>query len=226
MNTIAFIPARGQSKRLPQKNIKLFDGKPLIYYTIQFAIQSNLFSRISVSTDSPEIKTIALQYGAEVVDRPPALADDYASTGQAAAHTWQFYKEKGIEFTSFVTLQITNPLRTTAMLEKALKIFYSKDVDSVMSVSKNHHKFGKIENELFKPDYPPGQRSQDVDPRYNENGLLYITKPQQISQGKILGDTIYPMVVDDLFGGFDIDNQLDFDITEFVYKKNKHLFNF
>jgi N-acylneuraminate cytidylyltransferase len=94
---IAIIPARGGSKRIPRKNIKNFHGKPLIAYSIEAALNSNLFDRVIVSTDDNEIANIALKYGAEVpFIRPKNISDDYATTLDVINHAVKFCIESGM----------------------------------------------------------------------------------------------------------------------------------
>ncbi|MFT4802597.1 MAG: CMP-N-acetylneuraminic acid synthetase, partial [Flavobacteriaceae bacterium] len=169
---IAIIPARGGSKRLPNKNIKLLGSLPLIAHSIKFA-QENGIEKIVVSTDDDAIKKIAIDYGAEVILRPAELAIDTSPTIDALKHVIQSIPE---DFDTIILLQPTNPLRPKNLLEDALKIMKEQNYDSLMSVSRNHQKFGKISKNKFVPfNYEFGQRSQDLEPLFFENGLLYIT---------------------------------------------------
>ena len=85
--TLCIIPARGGSKRIPRKNIKPFNGKPMIAYSVEAALESGCFARVAVSTDDEEIAAVARQYGAETpFVRPPELADDFATTGAVMRH--------------------------------------------------------------------------------------------------------------------------------------------
>lgn len=108
---IAIIPARGGSKRIPRKNIKLFHEKPLIAYSIEAALRSELFDKIIVSTDDEEISKIAKKYGAEVPFlRPKELSDDYTGTGAVVSHALRYLKEKGFEYDFCCTIYATAPL--------------------------------------------------------------------------------------------------------------------
>lgn len=226
MKSIAFIPARGGSKRLPGKNIRPFLGKPLIYYTIQLAIKSGLFTKIIVSTDNETIAKIAKEFGATVIHRPAALAGDFTPTALAAQHTYeQLSNHEKESITSFVTLQITNPLRTLEMLENAITTFENGTFDSVIAVSQSPHKFGIIKENLYRPFYKLGQRGQDIRPFIFENGLFYVTDPRLIAKGEIFGENIFPYIVEGIWGQIDIDTQIEFELVEFIYQKNFHLFN-
>ncbi|MGD9719338.1 MAG: pseudaminic acid cytidylyltransferase, partial [Sulfurimonadaceae bacterium] len=110
MNAIAIIPARGGSKRIPRKNIKLFHGKPLIAYSIEAALASGLFSEVVVSTDDAEITQIAREYGASVpFMRPKDLSDDFTGTGAVIAHATAWLLQNGREFDTLCTIYATAP---------------------------------------------------------------------------------------------------------------------
>ena len=94
IGNLCVIPARGGSKRIPKKNIKPFFGKPLIAYSIENALKSNLFDNVIVSTDSDEIAKVALKYGAKVHMRPKELADDYTGTGAVVNYVVKELKKK------------------------------------------------------------------------------------------------------------------------------------
>lgn len=219
MKTIAIIPARGNSKRLPSKNILPLDGLPLLAHSILFAKANNqIIDEIYVSTDNDKIKEIALQYGAKVVDRPTAISGDFEPTVSAIKHVLETLSDNTIE--NIIVLQPTNPLRPLNLLIDCFKKFLELKTDSLFTVSQNHKKFGKITNNKFIPfNYQIGQRSQDLDPLYYENGLLYISKSKVILDNKILSEDALPYVVNHLFSSVDIDTQDDFDYAEYLINK-------
>lgn len=226
-NILVFIPARGGSKRLPRKNIKLFCGEPLIAHTIRQALACSIISRVIVSTDDEEIKKISLHYGAEVMMRPEALATDFASTASAAKHCLNTVQQSGFAPDVVITLQPTNPLRPIELLNTGLKLYFDNpDVDSVISVTKNKLKLGEIlHNRFIAKSYKPGQRSQDLEQSYFENGLLYLTKPEVLdTKMDIFGEQILPLVVDEFYAKIDIDDVVDFEVAEFLFTRYKHLF--
>ncbi|MFK5983527.1 MAG: acylneuraminate cytidylyltransferase family protein [Flavobacteriaceae bacterium] len=216
---IVIIPARGGSKRLPNKNTLMLGGIPLIAHSINYA-KANGIDTIVVSTDNLEIKKIALEYGAKVLDRPKELATDTSPTIDTLKEVLLKLKEN---YDDVILLQPTNPLRPLEMLSKALLVFKENNCNSLMTVSRNHHKLGKINNRKFTPyNYKMGQRSQDLEPLYFENGLLYITKVDLILKGKILGENNFPMVINHPFASIDIDTQDDFDLAEFYFQKYRN----
>jgi CMP-N-acetylneuraminic acid synthetase len=216
--TIVIIPARGGSKRLPNKNTKLLGNVPLIVHSIKYA-QSHDINRIVVSTEDKKVKDIAIKYGAEVIDRPPFLAYDDSPTVDALKHVLDVVNES---FESVILLQPTNPLRPSGLLKEAYQKYVNGNYDSLMTVSRNTDKFGKIINNKFMPfNYKMGQRSQDLEPLYFENGLLYITKAHLILDNKILGEKNYPFIVNHPYAKVDIDTDEDFEYAEYLFKKNK-----
>ncbi|HCE54166.1 MAG TPA: acylneuraminate cytidylyltransferase family protein [Lutibacter sp.] len=216
MNIIAIIPARGGSKRLPNKNKILMGGIPLLVRSIKFA-KENHIDKIVVSTDDASIKEIALQYGAEVLDRPAALATDNSPTIDTLK---QVMENVAGNYDYVVVLQPTNPLRPKNLLQEALKQMKEGNFDSLMTVTRNEQKFGKIINDKFVPyNYAIGQRSQDLEPLYFENGLLYIAKTTLILEGKLVGENHLPFIVNHPYAKVDIDTQEDLDYAEYLFNK-------
>ena len=217
MKTIAIIPARGGSKRLPGKNTKLLGEIPLLAHSILYAKQHNFIDAVYVSTDDVVIKEIALQYGAIVIDRPQALSGDLEPTVSALKHVLESIDEI-IE--NVILLQATNPLRSQNLLQNAFAIFQEQQTNSLFTVSRSHHKLGKITNHKFIPyNYEVGQRSQDLEPLYYENGLLYITKAPVILNNEIITKDAFPLEVNHPFANVDIDTQEDFDYAEYLLNK-------
>jgi CMP-N-acetylneuraminic acid synthetase len=217
--TIAIIPARGGSKRLPNKNVLLLGDYPLLVHSILFAqANSEIIDEIYVSTDDSKIKEIALQFGAKVIDRPEAISGDLEPTITTLQHVLQSINE---EVENVVLLQPTNPLRPKNLLKECFEKFQEMQSDSLFTVSQNHDKLGKITNDTFVPyNYEIGQRSQDLEPLYFENGLLYITNAKAILDNKIITENAFPYVVNHIFANVDIDTQDDFEYAEYLLLKN------
>jgi CMP-N-acetylneuraminic acid synthetase len=218
MKTIAIIPARGGSKRLPNKNVLSLGEIPLIAHSILFAKKNNtIIDDIYVSTDNKIIKNIALQYGAKVIDRPEELSGDLQPTVTALKHVLE---NIDLMPENIVLLQPTNPFREENLLEKCFEVYIEKNADSLFTVSKNNQKLGKINNNCYDPfNYKIGQRSQDLEPLYFENGLLYICKSKLILEEKIISETAFPFVVNHIFANIDIDTQEDFDYAAYIHQK-------
>ncbi len=215
--TIAIIPARGGSKRLPGKNIKLLDTIPLIAHSIMYAKKHDFICAIYVSTDDSAIKKIALHYGAQVIDRPQEISGDFEPTVTALQHVLETVNDAAIE--NIVLLQPTNPLRPEFLLNEAFEIVKKNNLESLFTVSRDEHKLGKIVEGNFIPfNYKPGQRSQDLEPLYFENGLLYIAKATLIEKGELINENSYPLVMEHPFAKVDIDTQDDFDYATYLLK--------
>ena len=205
---IAVIPARGGSKRLPNKNILSIGGIPLLAHSILYAKNHDEIDAVYVSTDNEEIATIAQAYGAEVIIRPKNISGDHATTVTALQHV---VSELPNNLGAIVLLQPTNPLRPPTMLKEAMAIFNSNAIDSLVTVSEKIVKLGTISENKYKPyNYTFGQRSQDITPLYEENGLLYITKANKIREGVILANNNYAFVIPSSFPIVDIDTKEDF----------------
>jgi len=214
--TIALLPARGGSKRIPNKNIKDFDGIPLIVHSINYArLHSDIIDDIYVSTDNQEIKDIAIKNGAKVIDRPKNISGDFEPMITTIQHLLTVVD--GVE--TIILLQPTNPLRPKALLKKAYNTFMKSGCDSLITVSKTDKKLGKIIDDKYVPyTYKMGQRSQDIEPLYFENGLLYIILSSLVLENKILGNNNTPLVVDHPYASVDIDIEEDFNFAEYIIK--------
>ncbi|WP_125722367.1 acylneuraminate cytidylyltransferase family protein [Flavobacterium ustbae] len=219
MKTIAIIPARGGSKRIPKKNIQLLDDLPLIAHSIIYTKENKeIIDEVYVSTDNNEIKQIALQFGAKVIDRPESISGDLEPTVSALKHVLENIDSDEIE--NVVLLQPTNPLRPENLLQEAFEKFQIENKDSLFTVSRNHQKFGKINDDKFTPfNYSFGQRSQDLEPLYFENGLLYITKKTLILNSIIISENALPFEVNHIFAQVDIDTLDDLDYARYLYQK-------
>lgn len=220
MKTIAIIPARKKSQRLPGKNYRLLGEIPLIAHSILYAQEnSQIIDEIYVTTDCPQVKAVALQYGALVIDRPEHLAGDFEPTVSALKHILE--NIQNVE--NVLLLQPTNPLRPKDLLQNAFSEFRSSQADSLFTVTRNHQKLGRVVDNKFVPfNYNIGQRSQDLEPLYYENGLLYITKPELIHRDIIISESAIPFIVNHIFATVDIDVQEDLEYAEYLYNKTRN----
>jgi N-acylneuraminate cytidylyltransferase len=135
-NIVAIIPARGNSKRIPGKNYKKFNGKPIIANTIEKLKESKIFDRIIVSTDSKKIASISKRYGAEVpFRRPKFLSDDYTSDTSVISHSVRFLVKEGYQFDYVCCVYAPNPFLQIADLKKGFKKIQSKKYNYVFSAT-------------------------------------------------------------------------------------------
>ena len=139
MKNIAIITARGGSKRIPRKNIKDFCGKPILAYSIESALKSNLFEEVMVSTEDEEIASIAIKYGARVpFMRSAKTSDDYATTADVIKEVILEYQKRNIIFENLCCIYPTAPFITADKLVKCMQVFIDKEVDSLVPVSYTH----------------------------------------------------------------------------------------
>ena len=178
---IAIIPARGGSKRIPRKNIRLFNGRPLLSYSIAAAQASGCFTRILVSTEDPEIAEVAREYGAETPFlRPADLADDHTGTGAVVNHAIRWLEAQGMAFDLACCIYATAPLLTAEALRAGLERLQAAP-DKLFAFSVTSFPFpiqravrltqqGGVEP--FQPECIP-KRSQDLEEAYHDAGQFY-----------------------------------------------------
>src|SRR4030066_411377 len=147
-SVLAIIPARGGSRGIPRKNVRLLCGKPLIAYTIETALSSKLIDRVVVSTEDEEIAGISKEYGAEVIKRPEELARDDSPTIDVVMHVLNWFEEKNEYFDIVVLLEPTSPLRKENDLDSAVRLFIQKidEADSLISLGEIHLENPHIED--------------------------------------------------------------------------------
>lgn len=219
MKFYTVVTARGGSKRLPHKNTMNFLGKPLIAHSIEYSLACDRINDTFMSTEDEEIKRISREYGAKIIDRPLELATDTATSLSVLQHAIkEIAKLGGRDQDAIILLQPTQPLRPNNLIRQAIEIFEKENLDSLFTVSRDTNKLGKIKNNKFEPfNYYFGQRSQDMEPLYYENGMLYIVKKKILKEGAIMNANSYPLIVDHLYATVDIDELNDFHYGELVY---------
>ena len=222
MSSIALIPARGGSKGIPRKNIKLFNSKPLIFWTIKAAIESKFVDRVIVSTDDEEIAHIAKSLSAEVPFlRPKELAQDNSSGIDPVVHALNNLQN----VKDVLLLQPTSPLRRTKDINGIFELRSKKNTSSAVSVSES----GKHIDLFFEMDQQkkikPISKKFKTMPRqkyrriYNVNGALYLSTKESLLRNLSFftsNTTGYLMPPE---YSIDIDTQFDWDIAEFLMKK-------
>jgi CMP-N-acetylneuraminic acid synthetase len=205
---IAVIPARGGSKGLPGKNIKLLNNKPLIAWSIESALQSKKIDRVIVSTDSDDIKKVALHYGAEVIDRPAHLSTDEATTISVLEHIIQ-----EIPLThSIVVLQPTSPLRDDNLIDRCIEQYESDNYTNLATGYWCKFKEFGSHNNL---------RRQDYKGFFYDDGNVYILSREIIKKGLWCGNNPSRYITDKHMN-FEIDDEVDFVIVEALINKYKN----
>lgn len=227
MSRIAIIPARGGSKRIPRKNIKEFCGKPILAYSIEAALNSNLFDEVMVSTDDNEIAEIAKQYGASVPFlRSAETANDFAILKDVLNEVLSEYKELEKSFDEVCCILPTAPLVEADDIIKSYEILEKEKCVSVVPVVKYSYTIFrslKIENGRLAMNWPENfpKRSQDLPDAYHDAGLFYWYNKKYFEE-KIagFGENACPYILEEEKVQ-DIDTLDDWKIAEMKYKMLK-----
>jgi N-acylneuraminate cytidylyltransferase len=222
MKCYAIVPARGGSKGIPRKNVRMLAGKPLIAHSILDAREARLIDKVYVSTDDLEIAEVSRKYGAEVIDRPKKFASDTASSESALIHALSEIEKLDTSPDWLVFLQCTSPIRAGADIDRAIAQLQDENADSLLSVSPSHRFLWEEVDGVAKSinyDYRHRQRRQDMKPQYVENGSIYIFKPWVLKDlENRLGGKVSMFLMSEA-AGWEIDSILDFEIAEFLLNK-------
>lgn len=219
---LAIIPARGGSKGLPGKNIKCLNGKPMIAYTIEAALQSSQISRVIVSTDCEDIAKQAIEYGAEVpFFRPKELASDQSLAIDTYLYMFDRLKEGKYEHGGvMVVLLPTCPLRNSVDVDAAIDLFKAKNADSVISYTREKHpvswhRFIDDEGRLHTIFPERMSNRQDEKVSYYPNGAIFVFTEDLLRQGKYYSDMSYSYLMPG-DRSVDVDTLEDFQYAEFL----------
>jgi len=229
MKNIAIIPARSGSKGLPDKNIKPLNGKPLVAYTIEAALESGVFDEVHLSTDSNLYADIGIKYGASV----PFLRDQLTSSDSAGSwdvvkEVLKKYKELGKTFDTCTLLQPTSPLRDSIDVKRAFELFNDKNADSVVSVCEVDHPVQwcfelppSLSMDKFNDNPFNNMRRQELPTNYRENGAIYIVKTKKFD------DEVFNFYYPNCYAfkmssskSIDIDTETDFIIAQAITSNN------
>ncbi len=197
------IPARGGSKYVPRKNVRMLCGKPLIAWSIEAADASSLLDSYVVSTEDSEIAEIAINYGAQVMDRPQELATDEADTLPVLLHVLE-----QIEATTVVLLQPTSPIRDTDLIDRCIRKFLETGADSLATgFTCKYVEYGKNE-----------KRRQDIPGFFYDDGNVYVIRADLIQRGDRYGEHIERVLLD-REQNVEIDDEFDFWLAEQVLER-------
>jgi|TARA_B100001971_G_scaffold186443_1_gene186397 CMP-N-acetylneuraminic acid synthetase len=224
MKVFGIIPARGGSKSIPLKNIKLLNGKPLIEYTIETALASKVLDRIAISTDHEDIIRICQQYEEiDVIVRPPELATDEAPTEWTLLHACdEIIKKDNFLPDVVLTLEPTSPLRSIQTIKQCIDIFKTTDADSVIGVTETRACYGKIVDGRFEYLFPnQPRRRQERKPLYKESSTIYATKLDTLRyKNSVLGEKLYTLIIS-CNEAIDINESFDFKLIEALINLKK-----
>jgi len=222
---LAVIPARGGSKRIPRKNIKMFCGKPMIAWSIEAALQSGCFDQVIVSTDDAEIAEVARQHGAQVpFDRPTALSDDHTGTIPVIGHAIEWFLAHGQTPSQVCCLYATAPFVSPDDLRRGLAVLTETGSDYAFSVTSYafpiqrairltaDNRVAMFNTEHFNT------RSQDLEDAYHDAGQFYWGRAEAWLQGRVIfGPTAVPVILP-RHRVQDIDTPEDWTRAEWLFK--------
>jgi CMP-N,N'-diacetyllegionaminic acid synthase len=226
---IAIIPARSGSKGLPDKNIRILNGKPLIAYSIDAAREAGIFDEIFLSTDSRKYADIAVQYGANVPFlRSDELATDTASSWDCVREAIDQYHTIGKDFDIFVVLQPTSPLRTPQDIVAAVETMMLNNADAVVSVCEADHSplwcntlpENKSLNGFLRQEILTKTR-QELPTYYRINGAVYVVRTEYFLRSENIYDCSSFAYIMPRENSVDIDTPLDFSIAEYLLIRKK-----
>jgi len=232
MRILGIIPARGGSKGVPGKNIKMLDGKPLIWYTYEMANKTNLFSDIILSTEDEEIASVGKSFGLKTPFlRPTELSVDTAKSIDVVIHCIKEQLKFGFSYDIVVLLQPTSPFRDKFLIENAIKIFKERNADSLVSVRKvpshfnPHWLFESDEKKMLK--IATGEkeiisRRQELPDAFYRDGQLYITSVDVLlEQHTFLGEKLTYILNESEGSSINIDTMDDWYKAEAYILNNK-----
>ena len=218
---LAIIPARGNSRRIPRKNIRHFLGKPIVAYSIEAAFESGIFEKVMVSTDDLEIAAVAKEYGAEVPFwRSAKNSDDFASTADVIEEVFESYREKGEEFDRFCCLYPTAPFVSSKRLKEGYDLL--EKFDSVIPIVSFSYpvwrSFRLTESNTIGYKWPEFEksRSQDLEKLYHDAGQWYWMKTSVFNKSLLTKNT-GSVILSDLEVQ-DIDTEEDWKVAEWKYE--------
>lgn len=220
---LAIIPARAGSKRLPDKNIMMLNGKPMMAYSIEAAIKSKVFDFVMVSTDSKEYAKVALKSGADVPFlRTIELSLDSTSTWDVISDVLKKYKESGLEFTTVTLLQPTSPLRNEFQINEAYRLYIEKNAKFIASVSKSNkppYWSNSLNHDLSLNGFLDPNKISNSSDFFTLNGAIYIIDVEYfMNKGELYGVNSFAYKMNKQ-NSIDIDDEFDFLIAELLLKK-------
>jgi len=224
-DVLVVIPARGGSKSIPRKNLRSLNGKPLISYAIETALEIKHNPDIYVSSEDEEILYIAAQFGAKVIVREKSLAADNTTLDPVVYEAFiRAQQLEGKVYDLIVTLQPTSPLLQSSSINDAIgRMIANPDIDTVISASDDTHLTWKIENGNYVPNFKKRVNRQYLQPIFRETGGFLITRPSVITPASRIGKKVDLYL---LSGGeeIDIDTLEDWSLCEYYLKRKKILF--
>ncbi len=224
MKILVVIPARGGSKGIPRKNVRLMNGKPLISYVIETAKRSTFSPDVYVSTDSSEIADISMNYGAKIIDRNESLAGDMVTLDPVIYDALiRCEKENNCSYDYIITMQPTSPLTNVETLDAAIQRIIDEHYNTLLSVVNKPHLSWTVKDGNVTPAYEKRLNRQQLPKNYLETGAFVIVDRESISEFSRFGKNVGVFEVPER-ESIDIDDATDWIMTEALMKKKKIMF--
>lgn len=220
------VPARGGSKGVPRKNIRLLAGEPLIGHTLRTAMSVAEIDLLVVSTDDAEIASVSSSYGVRVVDRPASMASDNAPTEAALIQVLEVLEAEGQQFDIVLVLEPTSPFRSAGTIAGAIVACSAGTAPSILAVRETRENIGFVRDGCFRPIVPGApRRRQERQPMYVESSTIYACRVDYLRRtGTLVAEDWGALVVPDV-EAVDINTEDDFQLVEFLMLKRRQAQN-
>ncbi len=228
---LGIVPARGGSKRLPKKNLTIFDNKPLVSRAIETALAAERLDRVVVSSDDEDILRIARDYDPDIaLERPAEISHDTSLAIEYVQHALRVLEGQGeAPFDAVCLIQPSSPLTRPSDVDATIELLQRSDVDSAVSVSKLDQEFHPLKLKVLDGDrllpYIEEERGRmaahEIPAIYTRNGSVYVTRREAIDEGKVIGDQCLGHVMPRELS-IDINDEIDLAFAEFMLNRQPH----
>lgn len=215
---LAIIPARGGSKGVRRKNLRLLNGRPLLYYILHTALNSQRITDIVLTSEDEDILAYGARFGVLLRQRPPALAEDDVPLAPVVRDALDWATAQRGPYSLVVRLQPTCPLLRPETLDRAIATFQAQDVDTLLAATDATHLMWREEGGRLVPDYPARVNRQQLPRRFRESGAFFITRPEWVQAGDGIGPRVSILELPEE-EGLDIDTRTDWLIAEALMRK-------
>jgi len=226
MKTLIVIPARGGSKRIPRKNVRIMCGKPLIVYSIENAksLKESIDVDVCVSTDDEELLGIVEKRGVDVIRRPAELATDKVTLDPVIFHAvLEMERIKNCKYDTVITMQATSPTLKADTIKSAIEFFEKSEYDTIISAMNKPHLSWGVKDGVIVKNYEKRLNSQELPPYYQETGGFLITRRECVSESGRIGKNVNIFEISEE-EAVDIDTYSDWVLCENILKRKKIIF--
>ena len=215
---LAIVPARGGSKGVRRKNLRLLNGRPLLYYTLKMALGSQRIHDVVLTSEDEDILAYGRQFGVLLRQRPPALAEDHVTLAPVVKDALDWVAMEKGPYSLVVRLQPTCPLLQPETLDRAIESFLKQGVDTLLSVVEDTHLMWREQDGRTVPDYAERVNRQRLPRRYRESGAFFITRPEFVTESGGFGPRVSVLEIS-AEEGVDIDTRADWLVAEALLRK-------